>query len=169
MTSLNLTRTLLSWCERMVMAISWMTWTSNIEHWSPSSPVLASFTVHERVGRRWGCNNAHIQLDASWFRFQEDALVAPYNGRFSFGAGGYVKRLAQERNYHVPDGRVSIWRVSTSIVPKLQRRLVCLASQCSDSEGPRMAPDVIGGHNIAAWPNADHKVLRQHKFIILQH
>ncbi len=103
-----------------------------------------------------GCNKAHIQLDASWFRFREDALVvAPNNGRFSFAVGGNVKRLAQERNYHVPAGRVSIWRVSTSIVPKLQRCLVYLASQCSDSEGPRMAPDVIGGHNIPAWPNAD--------------
>lgn len=113
------------------------------------------YCARERRRSEVGCNNAHIQLDASWFRFQEDALVAPYNGRFSFGVGGYVKRLAQERNYHVPDGRVSIWRVSTSIVPKLQRRLVYLASQCSDSEGPRMAPDVIAGHNIAAWPNAD--------------
>jgi hypothetical protein len=36
------------------MTISWMTLTSNIEHWSPSSPVLASFTVHvSDVGRRW--------------------------------------------------------------------------------------------------------------------
>ncbi len=40
-------------------------------------------------------------------------------------------------------------------VPTLQRRLVYLVSQCSDSEGPLMAPDVIGGHNVAAWPNAD--------------
>ena len=108
--------------------------------------------------QRWsevGCNKAHIQLDASWFQFREDALVAPNNGRFSFGVGGYVKRLAQERNDNFPNGRVSVWRVSTSIVPTLQRRLVYLASQCSDSEGPRMAPDVIGGHNVAAWPNAD--------------
>jgi hypothetical protein len=114
------------------------------------------YCARERRRSEVGCNKAHIQLDASWFRFREDALVvAPNNGRFSFGVGGYVKRLAQERNYHDPDGRVSIWRVLTSIVPTLQRRLVYLARQCSDSEGPRMAPDVIGGHNIAAWPNAD--------------
>ena len=81
--------------------------------------------------------------------------MAPNNGRFSFGVGGYVKRLAQERNDNVPDGQVLVWRVLTSIVPILQRRLVYLASQCSDSEGPRMAPNVIGGHNVAAWPNAD--------------
>ncbi len=66
-----------------------------------------------------------------------------------------MKRLSQERNDNVPGGRVLVWRVSTSIVPTLQRRLVYLASQCSDSEGPRMTPDVEGGHYVAAWPNAD--------------
>ena len=39
----------------------------------------------ERHRSELGCNKAHIQLDASWFQFQEDALVAPNNGRFSFG------------------------------------------------------------------------------------
>ena len=102
-----------------------------------------------------GCNKAHIQLDATWFWFREDALVVPNNERFSFGVGGYVQQLSQERNDNVPDGRVSVWRVLTSIVLTLQRRLLYLASQCSDSEGPRMAPDFIGGHNVAAWPNAD--------------
>ncbi len=29
------------------------------------------------------------------------------------------------------------------------------ASALANSQGPRMAPDVIGGHNVAAWPNAD--------------
>jgi hypothetical protein len=66
-------------------------------------------------------------------------VVAPNNGRFSFGVGGYVKRLAQERNYHVPDGRVSIWRVSTSIVPKLQRRLVVSAYFTLDTVLPSTA------------------------------
>ena len=81
--------------------------------------------------------------------------MAPNNKRFSFGVGGYVQQLSQERNNNVPGGQVSVWRVSTSIVPTLQRRLVYLASQCADSEGPCMAPNLIGGHNVAAWPNAD--------------
>ena len=103
------------------------------------------------VGRRW----VVTRPTSSMMRFREDALVAPSNGRFSFGVGEYVKRRAQEWNDNVPNGRLSLWRVSTSIVPILQRRLVYLASQRSDSEGPRMAPDVIGGHNVAATPNAD--------------
>ncbi len=82
--------------------------------------------------------------------------MAPNNERFLFGVGGYVKQLSQEPNNNVPDGQGSVWRVLTSIVPTLQWRLVHLASQCSDSEGSRMAPDVIGGHNVAARPNADH-------------
>ncbi len=50
--------------------------------------------------------------------------MAPNNERFSFGVGGYVKQLSQEGNDNVPDGRVSVWRVSTNMIPTLQRRLV---------------------------------------------
>ena len=78
-----------------------------------------------------GCSKARIPLDASWFRFRDDALVAPNNEQFSFGVGGYVKRLSQEQNENFPDVQVCVWRVSTSIVSTLQRRLVYLASQCS--------------------------------------
>jgi hypothetical protein len=55
-----------------------------------------------------GCTKVHIQLDAKWFRFQEDALVAPNNEQFSFGVGGYVKQASQEWNDNVPDGQVLV-------------------------------------------------------------
>jgi hypothetical protein len=45
---------LLSWSMHMVMEILWMTWTSNITHCLPYSPVVESFAVRvSDVGQRW--------------------------------------------------------------------------------------------------------------------
>ena len=80
---LNLTWTLLSWCRHMVMDILWMTWTSNIEHWLPFSPVLKSFTMHVRdVGWRWVATRPTYSLVQLGFGFERMPWWLPTTNGF---------------------------------------------------------------------------------------
>jgi hypothetical protein len=110
------------------------------------------YCARERRPSTVGCAKSLVQLDASWLRITEDAS-APSNGRrFSFGADSYVRRFSDESTHGLPISHwVSAWKVSSSGVGGTQERLVHLASQCLDSDGPRMPPDIIGGDDIGVW------------------
>ena len=105
------------------------------------------YCAREQCWLEVGCKKAHIQLDASWFRFREDALVAPNNGRFSFGVGGYVKRLAQERNDNIPQrASVGVEGVQQALSQLCRGVLFIWQASALTLTGPHMAPNVIGGH-----------------------
>jgi hypothetical protein len=99
---------------------------------------------------------ALIQLDMSWLRLWEDVGAPPTARRFSFGRDGYVKRFARESTSGLPSSHyVSAWRVTSSNLRIVRDRLVLRASQCADSDGPRLPPDFFGGSHFGAWPAAD--------------
>jgi hypothetical protein len=77
---------------------------------------------------------------------------------YSFGEGSYVKKFYLERKSSLilENNTVSAWRVSTGRTPNFrQNRVMYRASQCCDSEGPMMPPDVYFGEEAVHWPAAD--------------
>ena len=103
----------------------------------------------ERCWSEVGVKGAHIQLDASWFRFRNEG-----GSTNPLGPAGYVKRWHEAAS--TPEApHYSIWRVSTSGVPTRQIRRIYLATQVPDHEGPVMAPDVIEGQYVGGWSQAD--------------
>jgi hypothetical protein len=45
--------------------------------------------------------------------------------------------------------------VLPSVLDNPQQCLVYVARQCYDADGPCMPADIVGGHDISAWPTAD--------------
>ena len=84
-------------------------------------------------------------------------MNAPPTGRrFTFGRDVYVKRFVRESTGGLPcSHHVSAWRVTSTNLRVVRDRLVLRASQCADSDGPRLPPDFFGGRHFGAWPAAD--------------
>ena len=93
--------------------------------------------------------NTPVHHDVSWLRITED-VAAPPGKRFSFGEDGFVRRFTEEST----NGWVSAWRVSHD-TGRTPPRFVFPARQCSDSDGPRMPPDIVVGIDISAWPGPE--------------
>ena len=109
-----------------------------------------------RRGFSGGGDGALIQLDMSWLRIREDRNASTTARRLSFGRDGYVKRFSRESTCgHPSSHHVSAWRVTSCNLRVVRDRLVLQASQCADSEGPRLPPDFFGGTHFGAWPAAD--------------
>jgi hypothetical protein len=123
------------------------------------------YCARERRTEEVGVPKTHVALDMSWLRLKrttDSKGIASY----TFGEGGYVKKFHVEEpmafryieypKYSVdnvqkgffegiPD-RVSAWRFSFNRTSALQQnRVVYRVEQCLDSEGPKLAPDVIDG------------------------
>ena len=102
-----------------------------------------------------GMKGTTVHHKVSWLCIEENTNASHTAHRFSFGADGYVQQFAEERRDGLPISRsVSAWRVTYGTrycVP----RMVLMAKQCSDSDGPCMPPDFVDGHDIGYWPCAD--------------
>ena len=109
----------------------------------------------ERSPAAVGLPNTPVHHDASWLRILEDIGALPSARRFSFGADGFVRRISEESV-----DWVSVWRVShgTYGTERCPPRLVFGARQCSESDGPRMPPDIVGEEDIGHLPAAERRV-----------
>ncbi|KAI2512275.1 hypothetical protein MHU86_2151 [Fragilaria crotonensis] len=113
------------------------------------------YSHRERRKAETGLQNSFVQLDMSWLRLSRATSESSDTGmdRLAFGLGGYVRKLASDAS--ADGGFVSAWKISRSYHHEKLSRQVYWASQCSDADGPRMPPDVIGGIDIGAWHPAD--------------
>ena len=113
------------------------------------------YCSRERRPAAVGLPNTPVHHDVSWLRISEDIGALPMAKRFSFGADGFVRRFSEESA-----DWVSAWRVSyaTYGAERCPPRLVFRARQCSDSDGPRMPPDILGEVDISHLPAAERRV-----------
>jgi hypothetical protein len=115
------------------------------------------YCAREHRGKEVGVFKSLVALDMSWLRLER---VVGANGTvsYSFGEGSYVKKFYSERKscLILENNTVSALRVSTGWTPNFrQNRVMYRASQCCDSEGPMMPPDVYFGEEAVHWPAAD--------------
>ena len=113
-------------------------------------------------GKEWrrkteGVEGSRAHLEMSWFRIRsKEEPPSMSDFRLRFGEDGYVKRFNTVSTGARPGSQtVSAWRVSYNIAPPSFSRVVFASTQCADHDGPRMPPDLVGGHNIGSWPVAD--------------
>ncbi len=85
----------------------------------------------------------------SWLQITEDVAFPP-GRRFSFGDDSFVRQFAEES----ANGLVSAWRVSHDN-GRGPPCFVLAARHCSDSDGPRMPPDIEVNINISSWPGRE--------------
>lgn len=107
------------------------------------------YCARERRDECVGVPKSLVPLDMSWLRLEREEGPAGRSVSYTFGEGGYVKRFHQQ---HVCS--VSAWRISrrrTSYFRK--KRVMYRVKQCSDSDGPMLAPDVFLGEDCASWPH----------------
>ena len=115
------------------------------------------YCARERRGEEVGVFKSLVALDMSWLCL-ERVVGADGTVSYSFGEGSYVKKFYSERKscLILENNTVSAWRVSTGRTPNFrQNRVMYRASQCCDSEGPMMPPDVYFGEEAVHWPAAD--------------
>ena len=113
-------------------------------------------------GKEWrrkteGVEGSRAHLEMSWFRIRSTEEPPSTSGfRLRFREDGYVKRFNAVSTGARPGSQtVSAWRVSYNIAPPTFSRVVFTSTQCADHDGPRMPPDLVGGHDIGSWPVAD--------------
>ncbi len=87
----------------------------------------------------------------SWLRLEReekpDGSVS-----YAFGEGKYVKRMHRQHTSELirENCSISAWRISTRrTLDFRQNRIMYRARQCSDSDGPMLAPDVFFGRMLA--------------------
>jgi hypothetical protein len=111
------------------------------------------YCARERRSADVGVLKTLVALDMSWLRLTR-LTDAHGEVSYTFGDGGYVKRLHSE-GFSRGD-RISAWHVSSSrTCGSLQNRLMYRVGQCLDCDGPMMAPDVFAGERAIGWPHAD--------------
>jgi hypothetical protein len=119
------------------------------------------YCARERRGDEVGVSKTLVALDMSWLCLGRSHDL---DGNFSsqFGEGGYVKKFTADAygqyRHACSDGKfrsywshhVSGWRICFNTTLTSQQNRVCYrVSQCLDSEGPKMPPDVFDGHEQA--------------------
>ena len=94
-----------------------------------------------------------IPLDMSWLCLEREEGPGR-SVSYTFGEGGYVKPLHQQHVSDVIPRRcsVSAWKISRRRRSDFrQNHLMYRVKQCSDSDGPMLAPDVFLGEDCASW------------------
>jgi hypothetical protein len=121
----------------------------------PQSGVF--YCARERRDERVGVPKTLIPLDMSWLRLEReekpDGSVS-----YTFGEGGYVKRMHRQHTSELirENCSISAWRISTRRTLDFgQNRIMYRARKCSDSEGPMLAPDFFRGEDAGSWEHAD--------------
>ena len=112
------------------------------------------YCARERRSEEVGVLKSLVALDMSWLCLRRmigtDDVVS-----YSFGEGGYVKKLYSERKLCVILGNnnISAWQILTGRTRDFrQNRLMYRALQCRDCDGPMLAPDVYCGEEAICWP-----------------
>jgi hypothetical protein len=114
------------------------------------------YCARERREDCVGVPKSLVPLDMSWIRLEREEGPGR-SVSYTFGEGGYVKQLHQQHMSEMVPGRcsVSAWRISRRRTSNFrQNRLIYRVKQCSDSNGPMLAPDVFLGEDCASWPHA---------------
>ena len=112
------------------------------------------YCARERRPVAVGRKGSLVPHDVSWLRIGENTKASHTAHRFSFGADGYIQRFADERRDGLPMSRwCSAWRITYGTKYSVPR-MVLMAKQCSDSDGPCMPPDIIVGEDVGTWPAA---------------
>ena len=114
------------------------------------------YCARERRPAAVGLRNTPVHHDVSWLRISVDIDAHPPARRYSFGADGFVRRFSEESV-----DWVSAWRVTRGMycAERYIPRLVFGARQCSDSDGPRMPPDIVGDVDVGHLPAAARRVI----------
>ena len=111
------------------------------------------YCARERRHEEVGLLNTLVPLDMSWLRLRReeklDGSIA-----YTFGEGGYVKRFHDQTVSQFPEcNKISAWKILTGrTLDFRQNRLMYRARQCSDADGPMLAPDVFSGEDAGCWP-----------------
>jgi hypothetical protein len=97
------------------------------------------YCARERREECVGVPKSLIPLDMSWLRLERED-----------GPGGSVLEMISGRCL------VSAWRISRRRTSNFRQNCVMYRmKQCSDSNGPMLAPDVSLGEGCVSWPHAD--------------
>ena len=111
------------------------------------------YCARERRDEEVGLSNTLIPLDMSWLQLQSEEKPDG-SAVYTFGNGGYVKRFYDKSVSRMfPEcNMISAWQISTGrTLDFRQNRLVYRARQCSDADGPMLAPDVYSGEDAGGW------------------
>ena len=120
----------------------------------PQSGVF--YCARERRDECVGVAKTLVPLDMSWLRLERE-VKRDGSVSYTFGKGGYVKRMHRQHTSElIPENcSISAWRISTRRTLEFrQNRMVYRARQCSDSDGPMLAPDFFWGEDAGSWEPA---------------
>jgi hypothetical protein len=123
------------------------------------------YCARERRDERVGVPKSLVPLDMSWLRLERGEGPGR-SVSYTFGEGGYVKRFHQQHvSEMIPEKcSVSAWRIlRRRTFDFRQNRVIYRVKQCSDSDGPMLAPDVFCGEDCGSWPHADLAALYNEK------
>ena len=121
-------------------------------------PWKKRFIVRDWRRKSEGIEASRISIDLSLFCLNTmENLPSQLDFCLQFWEDGYVKRLfASVTSAGLPSSpTVSALRVSHHPAARNFQREVFTLTQCAGHEGPRMPPDVVVGHDLGAWTNAD--------------